>query len=113
INLEKNEENFRTYRDVSNMCELAPPYWDDTPSINQEQRLSAVLIRVAIAVITLECLGVVGVEFPLFPCFVWCDYYPDLHVCIRVSLDISLAAPVLWPEVDLELDICLLMYFLY
>uniref|UniRef100_M1AFS4 CBS domain-containing protein n=1 Tax=Solanum tuberosum TaxID=4113 RepID=M1AFS4_SOLTU len=47
-----------------------------------------------------ECLGVVGVEFPLFPCFVWCDCYPDLQVCIRVSLDISPAAPVLWPEVD-------------
>ncbi|KAG5631247.1 hypothetical protein H5410_002964, partial [Solanum commersonii] len=36
-----------------------------------------------------ECLGVVGFEFPLFPCFVWCDCYPDLHVCIRLSLDIS------------------------
>ena len=34
---------------------------------------------------------------------VLCHCYPDLHVCIRVSSDYSLAAPVLWPEVDLEL----------
>ncbi|WMV13456.1 hypothetical protein MTR67_006841, partial [Solanum verrucosum] len=29
--------------------------------------------------------------------------YPDLHVCIRVSWDFSLAVPVLWPEVDYEI----------
>ena len=34
---------------------------------------------------------------------VLCHCYPDLDVCIRVSSDYSLAAPVLWPEVDLEL----------
>ncbi|KAG5591451.1 hypothetical protein H5410_041965 [Solanum commersonii] len=54
--------------------------------------------------LSIECLGVVGVEFPLFPCFVWCNCYPDLHICIRVSLHISPAAPILWLEVDLELD---------
>jgi len=43
-----------------------------------------------------------GVEFPLFPCFVWCDCYPDLHVYIKLSWDFSPAAPVLWPEVELR-----------
>ncbi|KAH0657857.1 hypothetical protein KY289_026605 [Solanum tuberosum] len=58
------------------MCELAPPYWDDTPSINQEQRssqrnngrseflLSVVLIRVAIAVITYKGQKVVVKVIP-------------------------------------------------
>ncbi|KAH0665315.1 hypothetical protein KY290_027577 [Solanum tuberosum] len=58
------------------MCELAPPNWDDTPSINQEQRssqrnngrseflLSVVLIRVAIAVITYKGQKVVVKVIP-------------------------------------------------
>ncbi|WMV08819.1 hypothetical protein MTR67_002204 [Solanum verrucosum] len=53
-------------------------------------------------------VGVVGVVFPIFPCFVLCGCYPYLHVCIRVSLDISPAAPDLWHVVDLELDITLI-----
>ncbi|KAH0773895.1 hypothetical protein KY290_011032 [Solanum tuberosum] len=31
-----------------------------------------------VLVSSVECLSFVGVEFPLFPCFVWCDCYPDL-----------------------------------